>query len=81
MNQPTLEQTLLEPLELLKQEAEVCNAFLQAVSKMRELQITVANFSNCACCNYTLESAKNDCQTAEKQVDDFLAKRRANGND
>ena len=63
MNQRTLEQTLLEPLALLKQDAEECNAFFQAVSSMRYLQGSGG-----------WGRPNSEIKAAEKQVDDFLAK-------
>ena len=77
MNQPTLEELLKEPLELLKKEAEEHNKFFQLVSEMRNCQIER---------NETIENTypeiddigflKKSVSTAEKQVDDFLAKLR-----
>ena len=75
VNQPTLEQTLLEPLELLKQTAEEVNQFYQAVSRMRELQKETWELSNEVPEN-VLHEKLLQTTAAEKQVDDFLAKRR-----
>ena len=67
MELPTIVELLKEPLELLKKEAEECNEFFKAVSRMREIQrMGMPIF-------YKLEEEKLQL---EKQIDDFLAKRR-----
>ena len=67
MNQSTLKQIMLEPLELLRQEAEEVNQFYQTVSRMRYLQ-GVGGWGK----------QVSVLKAAEKQVDDFLAKRQLN---
>ena len=65
MELQTIEEILKEPIELLKKEVEEYNAFYQAVSRMRELQKN----------GWKYMALISDEKAAEKQVDDFLAKR------
>ena len=76
---PIYGNDILPLLQLLKQEAEKCNAFFKAVSRMRELQNELIDLGTALTHDEFCEiiCKQNEAtKAAEKQVDDFLAKRR-----